>query len=179
MTLLVIASIVHWGRYGNDQLKRNWAQGLAEHAGGSAASILKQVYFGVCLGMLGLTGFECTSLAHGGILLSDQQLYRHTVLHLSNQGWQISCSLPESPHPCYPLQHLANDASHCHDSLRRGAKRGKRSQCVGSNGECRLNSQDFIDSERSHGHRLPADGSGSGSSLTPSSSFAVASSPAY
>lgn len=59
MTSLVIASIVHWGRTGNDQLKANWHQGTSEHSS-SPSSILKQVYFGVCLGMLGLTGFECT-----------------------------------------------------------------------------------------------------------------------
>ncbi|TEB34238.1 amino acid permease [Coprinellus micaceus] len=59
MTSLIIASAVHWGRTGNDQLKANWHQGTSEHSS-SPASIIKQVYFGVCLGMLGLTGFECT-----------------------------------------------------------------------------------------------------------------------
>lgn len=60
MTALVLASVVHWVRTGNGQLKSNWAQGMTENAGTSISGILKQVYYGVCLGMLGLTGFECT-----------------------------------------------------------------------------------------------------------------------
>ncbi|RXW21510.1 hypothetical protein EST38_g4323 [Candolleomyces aberdarensis] len=59
MTSLIIASTVNWARMGNERLKQNWSLGMAEHSQTSAASILKQVYYGICLGMLGLTGFEC------------------------------------------------------------------------------------------------------------------------
>ncbi|KAF8998541.1 amino acid permease-domain-containing protein [Cyathus striatus] len=57
MLLLMIAAIVHWANIGNSQLRDNWNTGRIE--GFSPTSILRQVYFGFCLGMLGLTGFEC------------------------------------------------------------------------------------------------------------------------
>ncbi|KAJ7035940.1 amino acid permease-domain-containing protein [Mycena alexandri] len=47
MTALTIASIVHWARSGNAQLLR-------------APAIARQLFNGFCLGMLGLTGIECT-----------------------------------------------------------------------------------------------------------------------
>lgn len=55
MAALIIASCVHWGRIGNDQLKENWFAGQAP----SASAIARQLFNGFCLGMLGLTGFEC------------------------------------------------------------------------------------------------------------------------
>ncbi|KAF9453356.1 AAAP amino acid permease [Macrolepiota fuliginosa MF-IS2] len=59
MIVLMIIAAVHWGRVGNDQLRENWSAGLIR-GGTSPAQIMKQVYYGFCLGMLGLTGFECT-----------------------------------------------------------------------------------------------------------------------
>ncbi|TFK52934.1 hypothetical protein OE88DRAFT_1656621 [Heliocybe sulcata] len=58
ITLLVvwIASAVSWGRNGSQLLKDNWAAGQAS----SSASLVHQVFNGICIGMLGLTGFECT-----------------------------------------------------------------------------------------------------------------------
>ncbi|KZT26173.1 hypothetical protein NEOLEDRAFT_1177956 [Neolentinus lepideus HHB14362 ss-1] len=58
ITMLVIwtASAVSWGRIGSQLLKENWAAGQAA----SSASIGHQLFNGVCIGMLGLTGFECT-----------------------------------------------------------------------------------------------------------------------
>lgn len=57
MLVLIIFAVVHWGRIGNGQIQENWHIGLARH--GSSAEILKQIYYGFSLGMLGLTGFEC------------------------------------------------------------------------------------------------------------------------
>ncbi|KAF8635626.1 hypothetical protein AX15_000265 [Amanita polypyramis BW_CC] len=57
MITLIVAAIVYWGKIGIGQLRDNWKQGHATAT--SAAAILKQVYYGLCLGMLGLTGFEC------------------------------------------------------------------------------------------------------------------------
>ncbi|PPQ71248.1 hypothetical protein CVT26_010990 [Gymnopilus dilepis] len=59
MSTLIIASCVHWGTTGLGQLKANWELGRST-GGTSAASVARQIYYGVCLGMLGLTGFECT-----------------------------------------------------------------------------------------------------------------------
>ncbi|KIL66086.1 hypothetical protein M378DRAFT_186176 [Amanita muscaria Koide BX008] len=47
MVVLILAASVKWRRMGIDQLKSNWIQG---------AVILKQIYYGICLGMLRLTG---------------------------------------------------------------------------------------------------------------------------
>ncbi|KAF8152993.1 amino acid permease-domain-containing protein [Crassisporium funariophilum] len=58
MVMLIIASSIHWGQIGTAQLKSNWHQDRASHP--SARSVAKQIYYGICLGMLGLTGFECT-----------------------------------------------------------------------------------------------------------------------
>lgn len=59
LTVLVlgIASMVAWASIGNIQLRENWVAGQAGLS--SPASILKRVFNGVCIGMLGLTGFEC------------------------------------------------------------------------------------------------------------------------
>lgn len=55
MTILIIAGFMHWAKLGNAQITRNWHDGKAS----SAAEIAKNIFNGVCLGMLGLTGFEC------------------------------------------------------------------------------------------------------------------------
>lgn len=56
MITLIVASVIAWGRGGMAQLSSNWSLG---HVGLSPAAIARQVFNGVCLGMLGLTGFEC------------------------------------------------------------------------------------------------------------------------
>ena len=58
MTMLIIVSSVHWGQTGVAQLKANWEHGRAT-TDTSASSVARQIYYGICLGMLGLTGFEC------------------------------------------------------------------------------------------------------------------------
>ncbi|KAF8654813.1 hypothetical protein AX16_003382 [Volvariella volvacea WC 439] len=55
MVALMIASAVHWGRIGNFQLRENWTQYRAH----SSQGVAHQIFNGICLGMLGLTGFEC------------------------------------------------------------------------------------------------------------------------
>ncbi|KAJ7844513.1 amino acid permease-domain-containing protein [Mycena olivaceomarginata] len=56
MTALGVASSVHWARTGNAQLRQNWRDGQPP----SHAAIARQLFNGFCLGMLGLTGIECT-----------------------------------------------------------------------------------------------------------------------
>ena len=58
MTMLIIVSSVHWGQTGVAQLKANWEHGRTT-TDTSASSVARQIYYGICLGMLGLTGFEC------------------------------------------------------------------------------------------------------------------------
>lgn len=58
MVALTLASFVAWMRLGNDQIHENWVSGQP----GSVAAILKQIFYGFCLGILGLTGFECELL---------------------------------------------------------------------------------------------------------------------
>ncbi|KAF9230840.1 amino acid permease-domain-containing protein [Melanogaster broomeanus] len=57
MVVLIVASITSWASVGSAQLRENWVTGQVGPA--SLAYILKQVFNGVCIGMLGLTGFEC------------------------------------------------------------------------------------------------------------------------
>jgi amino acid transporter len=56
MVMLIVASVIAWGRGGMAQLSSNWTLG---HVGLSPAATARQVFNGVCIGMLGLTGFEC------------------------------------------------------------------------------------------------------------------------
>lgn len=57
MTTLIVASCIHWGQTGVGQLRINWENGKSQSS--TAGSIAKQLFRGICLGMLGLTGFEC------------------------------------------------------------------------------------------------------------------------
>lgn len=55
MITLVICSIVTWVSLGPSQLKANWAVGRAE----TPMGVLRHIFNGGCVSMLGLTGFEC------------------------------------------------------------------------------------------------------------------------
>ncbi|KAK0469330.1 amino acid permease-domain-containing protein [Desarmillaria tabescens] len=55
MIVLMVASAIHWGNIGNDQLRENWISNQAP----STSKLARHVFDGWCLGMLGLTGFEC------------------------------------------------------------------------------------------------------------------------
>lgn len=57
MIALFIASIIAWSKNGNAQIRQNWEDG---RRGTSAASVAREIFNGVCIGVLGLTGFECT-----------------------------------------------------------------------------------------------------------------------
>ncbi|KIK96888.1 hypothetical protein PAXRUDRAFT_768751 [Paxillus rubicundulus Ve08.2h10] len=57
MAVLIVASITAWASAGTTQLRENWVLGQVGLS--SPGYILKQVFNGVCIGMLGLTGFEC------------------------------------------------------------------------------------------------------------------------
>ena len=56
MAVLFIASIIAWGQTGNDQLRANWHDGTQ---GVTARQAARQIFNGICIGVLGLTGFEC------------------------------------------------------------------------------------------------------------------------
>ncbi|KAI4527006.1 hypothetical protein K525DRAFT_264562 [Schizophyllum commune Loenen D] len=62
MIVLIIVACVHWGHIGSTQLRENWRTIPSE-----PSSIARQVFYGFCLGMLGLTGFECTPAYVGRI----------------------------------------------------------------------------------------------------------------
>jgi hypothetical protein len=71
MLVLMVASTVAWGREGNEQLSQNWS--IGQKSCSSSGCIVRQVFYGVCIGMLGLTGFEClfaTGYISGIILLT-------------------------------------------------------------------------------------------------------------
>ncbi|KAJ7764169.1 amino acid permease-domain-containing protein [Mycena maculata] len=56
MLALGVLAAAHWAKIGNTQLRQNWVQGQAP----SASEVARQLFYGFCLGMLGLTGIECT-----------------------------------------------------------------------------------------------------------------------
>ena len=56
MSALFIASIVAWAKMGNSQIRDNWHRGTESS---STTPIPRQIFDGICIGMLGLTGFEC------------------------------------------------------------------------------------------------------------------------
>lgn len=55
MVALILAALVAWIRNGNSIIHENWT--AEQH--GNPAGMLRQIFNGVCLGMLGMTGFEC------------------------------------------------------------------------------------------------------------------------
>ncbi|KAJ7122407.1 amino acid permease-domain-containing protein [Mycena epipterygia] len=56
MLTLAVMATVHWVKIGNTQLRQNWEQGQAPNW----PAVARQLFNGFCLGMLGLTGIECT-----------------------------------------------------------------------------------------------------------------------
>ncbi|KAF9467230.1 amino acid permease-domain-containing protein [Collybia nuda] len=56
MVILMFCAILHWGRSGMGQFEENWHVGRVS----SPSGVARQLFNGFCLGMLGLTGFECT-----------------------------------------------------------------------------------------------------------------------
>ncbi|KAJ6496083.1 amino acid permease-domain-containing protein [Mycena sanguinolenta] len=63
MVALTVAASVHWARTGNAQLRRNWTDGQPS----TRTAIAHPLFNGFCLGMLGLTGVECTPSYVGAI----------------------------------------------------------------------------------------------------------------
>ena len=72
MAALIIASSIHWANIGTYQLKVNWDLGRSETS--STNSVAKQIFYGVCLGMLGLTGFECVLILYIPLIGETNQM---------------------------------------------------------------------------------------------------------
>lgn len=81
MIMLISASSYHWSQTGIGQLRSNWEQGTS--TGSSASSVVKQIYYGTCLGMLGLTGFECMYRFSSFIELNSIRLATGTPSYIS------------------------------------------------------------------------------------------------
>lgn len=58
MIVLFVASICAWSHMGNTQIRQNWHDGRQNL---SLGGIARQIFNGICIGVLGLTGFECMS----------------------------------------------------------------------------------------------------------------------
>lgn len=50
--MIFVAGAIHWGQVGNAVLRENWTTSQP----GSAGGIVKQIFLGVCVGFLGVTG---------------------------------------------------------------------------------------------------------------------------
>lgn len=110
MTILIIAGFMHWAKLGNAQITRNWHDGKAS----SAAEIAKNIFNGVCLGMLGLTGFECR-FTICGLLFFKKKICRYSCVHCANQAWSFASSPAQLALSCNRVELLSDDigASHC------------------------------------------------------------------
>ncbi len=66
MLTLSVAAVVTWAKRGNGQIQENWSLGSS-----GSRHISAQIFNGVCIGMLGVTGFECESdtILHATYLL--------------------------------------------------------------------------------------------------------------
>ncbi len=90
MIVLIIVALIHWHKIGIQQLTDNWNLWRATSST-STSGIAKQIYFGICLGMLGLTGFECMS-PHGRFIASLVKLtgyFRHPVVRVAHQAGEV------------------------------------------------------------------------------------------
>jgi hypothetical protein len=96
MVTLIIASSVYWSHTGLGQLKDNWKIGRMQTP--SATAVAKQLFNGICLGMLGLTGFECTFKQSVVIHSTLTTRFRHPILHLAYKTWKVSSGPTKSPH---------------------------------------------------------------------------------
>ena len=100
MIVLIIVASIHWRKIGIQQLTDNWNLWRATSST-STSGIAKQIYFGICLGMLGLTGFECTS-PHGRFIASLVKLtryFRHPVVRVTHQAGEVPLGFTQ---PSYP-----------------------------------------------------------------------------
>ncbi|KAI5116511.1 hypothetical protein M0805_001866 [Coniferiporia weirii] len=67
MVALVLASMVAWIKNGNAIIRDNWISNQP----GSPSGTLRQIFDGLCLGMLGMTGFECSPDYVSAVRLGD------------------------------------------------------------------------------------------------------------
>ncbi|SCZ95050.1 BZ3500_MvSof-1268-A1-R1_Chr11-3g03569 [Microbotryum saponariae] len=54
LAMLALFGIVHWAKEGNGVLRSNWI----DHQAVGAGQVVKQIFLGVCVAFLGVTGFE-------------------------------------------------------------------------------------------------------------------------
>jgi hypothetical protein len=83
MVVLTLASVVEWRRIGNVQLKANWIAARPK----STKEIVRQLFNGFCMGVLGLTGFECSHFIHSSSAhIDDEAKIRYSGLRIFNQA---------------------------------------------------------------------------------------------
>jgi hypothetical protein len=123
---LAIAGVIHWATMGNGVLKENWVEGQA----GSASAIAKQVFLGVCVAFLGVTGcvfarlFPLLPLTPTLPLTPPIQLRNRSRLHLVRPTWR----LPKCPSQSPVHRHLHQLAAHARH-FRRPAHARDSQQC--------------------------------------------------
>ena len=98
MLTLFIASAVAWAHQGNSRINENWTVGRSSL---NTATMVKEVFNGVCIGILGLTGFECTAGFHLldllKLLIHLAQVHHPTCLVSSLGGSRSSYATYTTP----------------------------------------------------------------------------------
>lgn len=135
MIVLIITTSIHWGQIGTQQLSTNWALGRSR-TGTDVSAIAKQIFYGICLGMLGLTGFECKSLLYeNSLMLPLLTIYgRHTRVRFTHQTPQISSRASQPAYSCHIFEHDHYDIGPCCYPSRHDSGRSQCTQCACSNG---------------------------------------------
>ncbi len=101
MLALFIASVVEWAKVGNDRLRDTWHHGTMNSNG---THIPRQIFDGVCIGMLGLTGFECKH-SKAEVYPPPTVDHRCPILCVEYQARAVPSCTPQYPPPCYCSKH--------------------------------------------------------------------------
>lgn len=91
MMSLFISAIVHWARQGSGTLATNWVGGQPSSTLGEAGIGL-QIFQGICIGFLGVTGFETTP-DYISILRPEPHVYPRVLLDLQLIAISINAPL--------------------------------------------------------------------------------------
>ncbi|KAK4050620.1 hypothetical protein OIV83_003346 [Microbotryomycetes sp. JL201] len=104
IAMVVLASIIAWARTGNQVIAANWT----ESAQGTAASIAKRIFLGVCVAFLGVTGIESAPDSRSAI---QDAAYPVVIRNLSWLAIMINAPLMLVTFAVLPMDQILNNQS--------------------------------------------------------------------
>lgn len=127
-----MASVVHWSKIGNVQLKDNWHRGQASSPDG----VVRQIFNGTCLGMLGLTGFECQFPRSQGRHDSANLMIRHSCIYITHQDRKAASCPQKFTYTRHHLQYTHYDSRSGGCPIGHHSTRGQYLEC--SSSDCKI-----------------------------------------